>query len=87
MKRRTLMKWSVATTVAASFSSSAGTSVGLSDVQRLEKSAARLHSLDQQHGGDSLWQAAVVQAHNGVQLLEHGSYTDSVGLRLLIATG
>lgn len=87
MKRRTLMKWSVATTAAAGLSAHVGSSVGLSDVERLERAAARLHSLDQQHGGDSLWQAALVQAHNGVQLLEHGTYTDSIGRQLLIATG
>jgi DNA-binding XRE family transcriptional regulator len=89
MKRRTLMKWGVATTAAASLSSSAGvtTTVGLADVKRLERAAARLHSLDQQHGGDTLWQAALVQAHDGVQLLEHGGYTGTVGQHLLTATG
>lgn len=87
MKRRTLMKWSVAATAAASLSANAGSSVGLADVKRLERAAARLHSLDQQHGGDSLWQAALVQAHDGAQLLEYGSYTDTVGRQLLIAVG
>lgn len=87
MKRRTLMKWGVAATAAASLNTSAGSSVGMADVQRLERSAARLHSLDQQHGGDSLWQAALVQAQAGVQLLEHGSYTGMVGQQLLSATG
>ena len=86
MKRRTLMKWSVAAT-AASFSASAGTSVGLSDVKRLQSAAARLHSLDQQHGGVTLWRAALAQAHDGLELLEHGTYTDSVGRQLLTATG
>lgn len=87
MKRRPLMKWGVAATAAASLSASAGTTVGMVDVKRLQRSAARLHSLDQQHGGDTLWQAALVQAHEGVQLLEYGSYTDTVGQRLLTATG
>lgn len=87
MKRRTLMKWGVAATAAASLNTSAGSSVGMADVQRLERSAGRLHSLDQQHGGDSLWQAALVQAQAGVQLLEHGSYTGMVGQQLLSATG
>jgi DNA-binding XRE family transcriptional regulator len=87
MKRRTLMKWGVAATAAASLSASAGTSVGLTDVKRLQRAAARLHSLDQQHGGDTLWQAALVQAQDGMQFLEHGSYTDTVGQHLLTATG
>lgn len=87
MKRRTLMKWSMTATVAAGLNASAGSSVGMADVKRLERTAARLHSLDQQHGGDSLWQAALVQAHDGAQLLENGSYTDTVGRHLLIATG
>lgn len=87
MKRRTLMKWGVATTAAASLSVSAGTSVGMADVKRLERAAARLHNLDQQHGGDTLWQAALAQADDGMQLLEYGRYTDAVGHQLLVATG
>jgi hypothetical protein len=71
------MKWGVAATAAAS----ASTTVGMADVKRLQRSAARLHSLDQQHGGDTLWQAALVQAHDGVQLLEYGSYTDTAEQR------
>jgi hypothetical protein len=46
-----------------------------------------LHSLDQQHGGDSLWQTALVQAHEGMHLLEHGSYTDSVAQGLASTVG
>ncbi len=81
------MKWGVAATTAASLSTSAGTAVGMADVKRLQRSAARLHSLDQQHGGDTLWQAALAEACDGMQLLECGSYTDTVGQHLLIATG
>jgi DNA-binding XRE family transcriptional regulator len=62
MKRRTLMKWGVAATAASSISS-AGTTVGLADAQRLERVAARLHGLDQRHGGDALWQAAWVSSY------------------------
>lgn len=87
MKRRTLMKWGVAATTAASLSSGVGTTVGLADVRRLQRAAARLHGLDQQHGGDTLWQAALVHAHDGIHLLEHGSYTETVGQLLLTATG
>ncbi|MFL6127242.1 helix-turn-helix transcriptional regulator [Actinophytocola sp.] len=87
MKRRTLMKWGVAATAAASLTSGAGTTVGLADVQRLQRAAARLHGLDQRHGGDALWQAALVQAYDGTHLLDHGSYTETVGQLLLTATG
>lgn len=86
MKRRTLMKWGIATTAVASLSS-AGTTVGLTDVRRLQHAATRLHSLDQRHGGDTLWQAALVQANDGTHLLEQGTYTDTVGRLLLTATG
>jgi DNA-binding XRE family transcriptional regulator len=87
MKRRTLMKWGAAATAAASLGATASSSVGMADVQRLQRSAARLHSLDQQHGGGSLWQAALAHAHDGTRLLEHGSYTGTVGQHLLAATG
>ncbi len=83
MKRRTVIKWGAA----ASLGASAGAAVGMADVTRLHRAAARLHGLDQQHGGDTLWQAALAQAHDGVQLLEYGSYTDAVGRHLLTATG
>src|SRR3954470_23949210 len=85
MRRRTLMKWGMAATAAGL--SSAGTTVGLTDVRRLQQAAARLHGLDQRHGGDTLWPAALVQAHDGMHLLEHGSYTEYVGQHLLTATG
>ena len=87
MRRRTLMKWGVAATASAGLSSGVGTNVGVADVRRLQRAAARLHGLDQRHGGDTLWQAALVQAHDGAQLLEQGSYTETVGRLLLTATG
>jgi hypothetical protein len=87
MRRRTLMKWGVAATASASLSSGVGINVGVADVRRLQRAAARLHGLDQRHGGDTLWQAALVQAHDGAQLLEQGSYTEAVGRLLLTATG
>lgn len=88
MKRRTLMQWSMVSAAAATVGlSGKGTNVGLADVERLQRSAARLHSLDQQHGGDSLWQAAAAHARDGLQLLEYGTYTDAVGRALLTATG
>lgn len=87
MKRRTLVKCGVAATAAAGLGVSAGTSVGMADVKRLQRATARLYRLDQQHGGDSLWHTALAQAHDGVQLLEYASYTDTVGQHLLTATG
>jgi DNA-binding XRE family transcriptional regulator/tetratricopeptide (TPR) repeat protein len=87
MRRRTLFKWGLATTATAGLGVSSGTTVGMVEVKRLAGAAARLHSLDQQHGGDSLWQAALAQANEGIQLLERGSYTDAVAQQLLTATG
>ncbi len=87
MRRRTAMKWGVAATVAAGLSTGAGTAVGMADVKRGQRAAARLHSLDQQHGGDILWRSALAEARDGMQLLEYGSYTDTVSQHLLTATG
>ncbi|MGH7867184.1 MAG: hypothetical protein ACREP9_06015 [Candidatus Dormibacteraceae bacterium] len=87
MRRRTFVKLGVASTVAASLGVDAAANIGMPDVKRLQRATARLHSLDQQHGGDTLWQSAVVQARDSVQLLNCGSYTDSVGQQLLGATG
>ncbi|MGH3888991.1 MAG: hypothetical protein ACRDSZ_20955 [Pseudonocardiaceae bacterium] len=87
MMRRTFVKWGLATTATACPGVSAGNTVGMADVKRLQRAAARLHSLDQRHCGDTLWHAAMAQAHDGVQLLEYGSYTDTVGQHLLTATG
>jgi DNA-binding XRE family transcriptional regulator/tetratricopeptide (TPR) repeat protein len=86
MRRRTVLKWGVAAT-AASLSTGVRTTVGMADVKRLHRAAARLHSLDQQHGGDSLWQSALAEAGTGMQLLEYGTYTGSVGEHLLSAAG
>jgi hypothetical protein len=93
MRRRTLMTGSAAAATAASLGASAGTtttttrSVGMADVRRLQRSAVRLRSLGQRHGGVGLWQAALVQADDGVHMLEYGTYTDTVEQHLLVATG
>jgi tetratricopeptide (TPR) repeat protein len=87
MRRRTLMRWGAVATAAASLMPSAGTAVGMADVRRLQRAAARLRSLDQQHGGDTLWRAALAEAREGMHLLECGSDTDAVGQQLLTATG
>jgi hypothetical protein len=59
----------------------------MTDVKRLQRTAALLHSLDHRHGGEHLWQSALMQAHDGAQQLEYGRYTDTVGQHLLVATG
>jgi hypothetical protein len=59
----------------------------MSDVRRLQRSAALLNRLDEQHGGDMIWRTALVRADDGVQQLEYGSYTDTVGQHLLVAVG
>jgi hypothetical protein len=87
VRRRTLMVGGAATAAASLSASAATTSVGMADVKRLQRSAARLHSLDQQHGGDMIWHAAQARAHDGKQMLEYGNYTDTVGQQLLTATG
>jgi transcriptional regulator with XRE-family HTH domain len=87
MKRRTLLKWSLMAGTSATLGAGAGSAVGMTDVTRLQRAAARLYGLDQRHGGDSLWQSALAQAHDGMQLLEHATYGDTVGRHLLRATG
>jgi hypothetical protein len=57
----------------------------MTDVKRLQRAAARLHNLDHRHGGDHLWQSALVRADDGAQQLEYGRYTDTVGKHLLVA--
>jgi transcriptional regulator with XRE-family HTH domain/tetratricopeptide (TPR) repeat protein len=87
MRRRTVLKWGLAATATASLSTGAGTTVGMADVKRLQRAAARLHNLDQQHGGDSLWHSALAEAGTGMHLLEYGTYTSTVCQHLLSATG
>lgn len=90
MKRRTLLQWGVAVTASAGIGldvSAGGGRVGSSEVARLEHAAIRLHNLDQQHGGDTLWQAAAGHLREAYGLLEHGSYSESIGQQLLQATG
>jgi transcriptional regulator with XRE-family HTH domain/tetratricopeptide (TPR) repeat protein len=87
MHRRTFVKWGVTTTAAAGLGVSAGNSAGMGDVRRLQLTVSRLHNLDQQHGGDALWQSAAVQANEGIHLLEGGGYSDAVGTALLTVIG
>lgn len=90
MRRRTLVTGAVATAFAGiippSSSGSTPGRVGSSDAERLHASADRLYSLDYQHGGESLWQAALSHVGDGYTMLEHGSYGAVVEARLLRAT-
>jgi tetratricopeptide (TPR) repeat protein len=92
MRRRTLITWGITAPVVAGLDVTSGQSqqvgrVGSTDVDRLKRATIPLHCLDQQHGGDSLWQAAVALASDGYRMLEHGNYSDEVAVQLVQATG
>ena len=92
MRRRTLMKWGLAAPALAELLSSSDTGgrmgkIGVADADELQDTAVRLYGLDYQHGGASLWQSAAACVGEAYTMLEHGSYGDSVGKRLLRATG
>jgi hypothetical protein len=87
MKRRTLIKFGLATTAAASVSGEIVGQVGATDVARIRRTTARLHGLDQQHGGETIWQAALSAVNEAYYLLERGSYGPEVEAQLLRATG
>ncbi len=86
MKRRTIMRWGLASTAVTGLGIGSVGKVGAADVARLQRSAARLHRLTDQHGGDTLWQAAVAGVDEGCLLLEQGTYGSEVGQQLLMAT-
>jgi transcriptional regulator with XRE-family HTH domain len=91
MRRRTLVKWGVAAPALAELLMPSDTArigkIGVADADELQDSAVRLYGLDYQHGGASLWQSAVACVGEAYAMLEHGSYGESVGKRLLRATG
>jgi len=92
MRRRTIVKFGLTASAAAGMGvagSDAGPvgKVGVTDAERLRRAATRLYSLDHQHGGESLWQAAIAQVQGGYLLLEQGRYSEVVGRQLLMATG
>jgi transcriptional regulator with XRE-family HTH domain len=91
MKRRTLMKWGLTAPALAELltSSDAGRigKIGAADADELQDTAVRLYGLDYQHGGASLWQSAAACVGEAYTMLENGSYGESVGKRLLRATG
>jgi transcriptional regulator with XRE-family HTH domain len=90
MRRRTILTWSMTNAAAAGVGGVDGQPigrVGTDDARQLQTAAVRLYSLDYRHGGHGLWQAAATRAANGLALLEHGSYTNSVERDLVGATG
>ncbi|WP_410671954.1 helix-turn-helix transcriptional regulator [Amycolatopsis sp. cmx-4-68] len=87
MKRRTLMKWGVATTAASGLGIEAFGQIGVADVRRLERTTDRLCNLDHRHGGETLWRAGAAAAEEAAIMLEQGRYSTSVGQALLGATG
>lgn len=87
MKRRTLMKWGVATTAASGLGIEVLGHIGMADVRRLERTTDRLCNLDHRHGGETLWRAGVATAQEAAVMLEQGRYSTSVGQVLLAATG
>jgi DNA-binding XRE family transcriptional regulator/tetratricopeptide (TPR) repeat protein len=86
MRRRTLVKWGLGTTAVTGLGIGSAATVGAADVTRLQLADARLNRLTDQHGGETLWQAAVACADEGHLMLEQGTYSSSVGRQLLMAT-
>lgn len=65
----------------------AGGSLGASDVDHIQYRVVRLYAMDYKHGGESLWQAAVGYADEAYWWLDHGTFTDAVGQKLMEAAG
>lgn len=87
MRRRTLMRWGVATAAASGLSRDGFGNIGMPDIVRLQRTTNRLCKLDYQHGGETLWQAGIATVHDAHAMLEHGTYRDDVGQALVQATG
>jgi tetratricopeptide (TPR) repeat protein len=92
MRRRTLMTGAVGTAFAGLVPSDDRVSqqqgrLGAADADRLQLSVVRLYALDYQHGGESLWPAAMSLVSDGYAMLEHGTYSAAVEHQLLKATG
>jgi len=92
MRRRTIVHLGLTAPVMAGVDHAGGQGrsvgrVGGGDVARVRRAVARLHTLDQRHGGDGLWQSAAATARDGQVLLEYGTYTGPIGAQLMRATG
>jgi transcriptional regulator with XRE-family HTH domain len=91
MKRRALMGGAVAATVAGLLpigdepARRAGR-IGRSDVAWLHSNMEHLYRLDYQHGSGVIWQTAATMAVSGSDMLERGTYDESVEIALLRAT-
>lgn len=86
MRRRTLVTWGLTTTAIAGRGVGSLGQVGTAEVIQLQGSTARLHALDQRHGGETLWKAAAAGVREAYLKLEHATYSSSVGQQLLKAT-
>lgn len=87
MRRRTFVKWSFATTAATGLGIESTAKVSSADVARLQHTTARLYRLADQHGGETLWQAAAARVNEGYLILERNTYSSSIGQQLLMTTG
>jgi tetratricopeptide (TPR) repeat protein len=92
MRRRTLLRWGLSVPVLEGVSTGVSATsptgrIGVAEASELTDSAVWLHKLDQQHGGTTLWRAAVSSAGAGYEMLEHGTYGPVVEQLLLKATG
>ena len=85
MRRRTLVTWGLTTTAVTGLGVNSFGHVGTADVAQLQRTTS-LHALDQRHGGETLWKAAATWVHEAYLILEHGTYSPSVGQQLLMAT-
>ncbi|MCA1672305.1 MAG: hypothetical protein LC799_08930, partial [Actinobacteria bacterium] len=86
MKRRVLVNWGLTTAAAAGLGISSGGRVDAADVAQLQRTTARFHALDQQHGGEALWKVGTTAVHEANLMLEHCTYSSTVGHQLLKAT-
>ncbi|MGH8572174.1 MAG: hypothetical protein ACREX8_06315, partial [Gammaproteobacteria bacterium] len=75
MRRRTVVTWGVATTAATGLGVASLGAVGVTDVERLRRTEARLYRLADRYGGESLWQGAAAAADDGYLMLEQSSYS------------
>lgn len=89
MRRRTLLTWGITATASAGMVGldvSGGGRVGASEVAGVQRAFIRLGRLDQQHGGETLWRVTAGHVNEAHLMLEHGTYTETIGRQLLRTT-
>lgn len=64
-----------------------GRRVGAADVERIQDRVDRLYAMEYAYGGESLWQAALGYAQEAYMMLDHGTFSDAVGKRLMEVAG